>query len=385
MRLLEKYLSHGAPERVDIPVTARYLQIVQLKTTDAARVGLRMRHIPSLWGDDPYDGNPVYMDFAIGDRIPLPFGDHADGPHFNEVEALINYGTGTNAAADNAETRVVFAFAERPDGSDLWLPHQRWADVQQHWVLPAIAGASMPLNRPANYADKDWALIPCKGFRSGCIDLTSLEAANAGGVCVSIRAMGPLNNCGLHVVPLFILNSGDDGSTPIYPHRSVPFHVPDGAYDRLLIRAWRFDDAVATPAQVSRVRLFGDASPHDGIATDSAQWDMGVAGTTNFATCISQGTLKDMYLKRAEMRCTNAAGGATTIDFQMYVYLNAGMTGQEDNHVASINAASGALAAGAAASVGLATDTPAHCMVVKLIPGAAAACTGRVITSWSQS
>jgi len=149
MRIYPVNLPIGTPTEKVFPGTARYIQLIQMQPTDAARVGLRFRHLPGTMEVDAA-GDPLYMDLALGDRIPLPFTDDADGPQGLTVQMAIDYGVGTHQ-------RVVFALGERDDGSDLWLPHARWGEgARARLHFGAGAGPRFQLLQPRSPADDNF-------------------------------------------------------------------------------------------------------------------------------------------------------------------------------------------------------------------------------------
>jgi hypothetical protein len=211
------------------------MMLIQLVPTDCDRVAMRFR-------SSPPSAPQGWVQLRAGELIPMPFnasvigtlGSKPAAPQDLEVCPLYEQ---DDPLLGLDVQRAVFCFIERADLSDA--PRIGGFGFQR-WLLPGKD--PLPINLPADFLTKQWAYIPCRGFRSGQISLApSATGANSSWVSVAAYADGSLIGSPL---PLIVIPHGPNGTYPLQ-RAFASFWIPDGA-DYLILTAWRGTDANAT-------------------------------------------------------------------------------------------------------------------------------------------
>jgi hypothetical protein len=130
-------------------------------------------------------------------------------------------------------------------------PH--YHEAIQVYEFPVKTG--LVINVPADFSDKDWFTVPCRHMRSGLMHMTIAD--DSAPAVISIACISRIGSAEMrfHTVPLAIVPRVDALDSAIASREfTLPFQVDPHA-DYLLVRAWRYDDALTAAVPIARVVL----------------------------------------------------------------------------------------------------------------------------------
>jgi len=333
---------------VDLP-KGYGLQLLQLEDTDAARLEIK-------FGTEGIVTTGNWLDlWAGGMVIPYPptssMSMQADAHDLFAPRQSPFEPTGLHARilfGPDEATRAVLGVIERHDMADAWRFQSKpgFPQVQQEFILPEFG---CPVNipgagAPADFDQKNVAVVPCRGFRSGWLTLHS--AATEASYCVSLVELNtqPANpdtplRAGMANMRLFAVPE------PCQTHgarvHQIPFKL-SGKGDVLRVRAWRESDAIAVSMPETRLRL--SSSPIErGIKHTSSASLVTTGNATLYVTSLPANYLTS----RSRLICWNRSALNQVDLVRIRHFSNMGIDSGMDMHVLRNVTSVGPIAAGA--------------------------------------